>query len=58
MGSTPLVVSHSRTFLLTVFQLFILRQEICKLNPVQMLHSDWLAPHHPIPNAKFIPITP
>ena len=22
-----------------------------------MLESDWLAPHHPIPNAKFPPIT-
>ena len=21
------------------------------------LHPDWLAPHHPIPNAKFPPIT-
>ena len=22
-----------------------------------MLESDWLPPHHPIPNAKFPPIT-
>ena len=22
-----------------------------------MLESDWLAPYHPIPNAKFAPIT-
>ena len=23
---------------------------------ISMLESDWLAPHHPIPNAKFLPI--
>ena len=31
----------------------------CKIFPQDFpeLHPDWLAPHHPIPNAKFSPIT-
>ena len=33
------------------FSLKIFPQDFCKLDP------DWLAPHHPIPNAKFPPIT-
>ena len=28
-----------------------------KLMEISMLESDWLAPHHPILNAKFSPIT-
>ena len=35
----------------TRFSHKIFPQDFPKLDP------DWLAPHHPIPNAKFLPIT-